>query len=76
MPEVDKGADIDEGSDGEPKVVRTKRFPIKPMNVDEAIMQMDLLGHDFFVFSDGDSGHISVVYRRKDGDYGLISPEY
>lgn len=58
----------------EPRVVRTKRFVMKPMPVEEAILQMDLLGHDFFVFT-GETGEINVVYRRKDGNYGLIEPE-
>jgi len=60
----------------EPTVVKTKRFAIKPMSVDEAIMQMDLLGHDFFVFSNADTEEVNVVYRRKDGNYGLIEPEF
>ncbi len=58
------------------QVVKTKRFPLKPMNLEEAIMQMDLLGHDFFVFANADSETVNVLYRRKDGDYGLIEPEY
>ncbi len=56
-------------------VVRRKRFNLKPMDVDEAIMQMDMLGHDFFVFGNSVSGDTSVVYRRKDGRYGLIEKE-
>jgi putative sigma-54 modulation protein len=56
-------------------VVRTKHFPVKPMGVDEAIEQMELLGHDFYLFQDADAGVISVVYRRRDGDYGMIAPE-
>lgn len=58
-----------------PRVVRTKRFALKPMDVDEAVMQMELLGHDFFVFRDSDSGDVSVVYKRRDGNYGLIESE-
>ena len=57
------------------EVVRTKKFPIKPMTVDEAILQMDLLGHNFFAFKDEDSGAFAVVYRRNDGGYGLIEDE-
>lgn len=57
-----------------PKVVRTKRFAIKPMAVEEAIMQMDLLGHDFFVFMNAETNKVNVVYKRKRGDYGLIEP--
>jgi len=61
--------------DDEPKVVKTKRFPIKPMPVEEAIMQMNLLGHSFFVFSNDETDEVNVVYKRKDGRYGLIEPE-
>lgn len=58
-----------------PAVVRSKRFPIKPMGVDEAIMQMNLLHHDFFVFTDAETERFAVVYRRKDGNFGLIEPQ-
>ena len=57
------------------EVVRTKKFPIKPMTVDEAILQMDLLGHTFFAFKNDDTGAFSVVYQRNDGGYGLIEDE-
>ena len=60
----------------EPKIVRTKRFAIKPMSSEEAVLQMDLLGHDFFVFSNDKSGAVNVVYKRKDGNFGLIEPEF
>lgn len=60
---------------GEPKVVKTKRFDVKPMSVEEAIMQMELLDHDFFVFRDDTTSGVNVVYRRNDGNYGLIEPE-
>ena len=57
-------------------VVRAKKFSIKPMSVDEAILQMNLLGHSFFVFRDVDAGSaVAVVYQRKDGGYGLIEDE-
>ena len=59
-----------------PSVVRTKRFAIKPMPVDEAILQMSLLGHDFYVFSNADTDQVNVLYRRKDGNFGLIEPEF
>ncbi len=52
--------------------IRTKVFDIKPMTAEEAILQMNLLGHSFFMFSDADSGRCGVVYKRSDGDYGLI----
>jgi putative sigma-54 modulation protein len=56
-------------------VVKTKRFLVKPMAVDEAINQMELLGHDFFLFTDADTDRLNLLYRRGDGDYGLIEPE-
>jgi putative sigma-54 modulation protein len=56
-------------------IVRTKRFPMAPMNPDEAVDQMELLGHDFFIFYNADEGQVNVIYRRKDGDYGLLQPE-
>ena len=59
-----------------PKVVRTKRFDMKPMNVEEAILQMELLRHNFFVFMNADSDDLNVLYKRKDGNYGLIEPEF
>ena len=58
------------------KVVKTKKFGIKPMSVEEAILQMELVGHNFFVFQDADENKIAVVYKRKDGDYGLLEPDY
>ena len=57
-----------------PKVVKVKRFAVKPMSVAEAIAQMELLGHDFFLFFNADSERLNVLYRRKDGNYGLIEP--
>ena len=57
------------------RVVRTKRFAIKPMTLEEAAFQMDLLGHDFFLFRDGETEEYNLLYRRRDGDYGLIQPE-
>lgn len=60
----------------EPIIVRTKRFAIKPMHAQEAVMQMELLGHDFFVFFNPEEEEVNVVYKRKDGNYGLIEPEF
>ena len=57
------------------KVVKVKRFAVKPMSVDEAIDQMELLGHDFFLFFNADTVELNLLYRRKDGNYGLIEPE-
>ncbi len=66
----------EETEEGEYRLVRSKKFPIKPMTREEAILQMNLLGHSFFAFKDEDrSGAFSVVYRRNDGGYGLIEDE-
>lgn len=56
-------------------IVRTKRFAMKPMTPDDAVMQLELLGHDFFVFRNSGTMEVNVVYRRTDGKYGLIEPE-
>ena len=58
------------------EVVRTKKFAARPMDVEEAILQMNLVGHDFFVFLNAETENISVVYKRKHGKYGLIEPEF
>jgi putative sigma-54 modulation protein len=57
------------------RVLRTKKFPVKPMTPDEAILQMNLLSHEFFVFVNSDTKQTNVVYKRKDDSYGLIEPE-
>lgn len=61
--------------DEEIKIVRTKRFAMKPMHVEEACVQMELLGHDFFVFRNAETDEVNVVYKRKGNTYGLIEPE-
>ena len=66
---LDSGEDFEEEKEFE---IRRKSFSIKPMSVEEAIMQMNLIDHEFFVFVDDKSGEVSVVYKRKSGDYGLI----
>jgi putative sigma-54 modulation protein len=58
-----------------PRIVRTKRFQVAPMDEEEAIEQMELLGHDFFIFFNVDANGLNVIYRRKDGNYGLLEPE-
>ena len=58
------------------KIVRSKRFAMKPMDVEEACVQMELLGHDFFVFRNAETDEVNVVYKRKGNTYGLIEPEY
>ncbi|WP_446898326.1 ribosome hibernation-promoting factor, HPF/YfiA family [Clostridium sp. LBM24168] len=60
----------------ENKIVKTKKFAVKPMSAEEAVLQMELLGHNFFVYQAAESGEVNVVYKRKDGDYGLIEPEF
>jgi putative sigma-54 modulation protein len=57
-------------------IERVKKFQIKPMTADEAILQMTLLGHEFFVFFNSDSKQVNVVYKRHEGNYGLLEPEY
>ncbi len=64
-----------EDKDAEKKVVKIKRFLMKPMTETEAIAEMEGLGHDFFMFLDADAKQLKLLYRRKDGNYGLIEPE-
>ena len=61
-------------SEEEAMIVKTKQFVLNAMSPEEAIEQLELIGHDFFVFRNDDSGEINVVYRRRDGDYGVIEP--
>ncbi|MGY3777209.1 ribosome hibernation-promoting factor, HPF/YfiA family [Isobaculum melis] len=63
----DNGVDLD--------IVRTKRLSLKPMDSEEAVLQMDMLGHNFFIFEDAETNGTSIVYRRKDGKYGLIETD-
>ena len=71
-----QGATIEAEEIESPKrVVKSKHFLVKPMPADEAINQMELLGHDFFLFLDADTERLNLLYRRKSGDYGLIEPE-
>ena len=58
-----------------PVIVKTKQFAVKPMSPEEAVLQLELIGHDFFVFQNGDTNDVNVVYRRRDGNYGLIEPQ-
>ena len=66
----------EEVDDEEIKIVRTKRFAVKPMDVEEACVQMELLGHNFFVFFNAETEQVNVVYKRKGNTYGLIEPEF
>ncbi len=60
--------------DGIPQIIKTKRFDLKPMSAEEAVMQMELLDKDFFIFANAGTGHVNVIYKRKDGNVGLIEP--
>jgi putative sigma-54 modulation protein len=68
------GAASEEDED-EFEIVRTKKFTLKPMNIEEAILQMNMIGHNFFVFANAENNQVNVVYRRNDGKYGLIEQE-
>ena len=70
MPEPAPLERLEEGA----AIVKTKQFAVKPMAPDEAVLQLELVGHDFFVFRNADSDQVNVVYRRRDGNYGLIEP--
>ncbi len=67
--------EVEAEPDDEFKIIKNKKFSMNPMTAEEAILQMNLLDHDFFVYYDPDYGGVNVVYRRKDGNYGLLQPE-
>ena len=69
-------AEFDVVEDNDFDIIRTKRFAVKPMTTDEAILQMNLLDHDFFVFRNAETEEVNVVYKRKGNTYGLIEPEF
>jgi ribosome hibernation promoting factor len=75
----DNGTNLGTGppasEESEPVIVKTKQFAVKPMGPEEAVLQLELVGHDFFVFENAETGEVNVVYRRRDGDYGLIEPQ-
>lgn len=66
------GEDYLDDGDSEFKIVKKKRFQVKPMNAEEAVLQMNLLGHNFYVFKNEETDEMNVVYKRKDGDYAII----
>lgn len=68
--------DTDYDEEEDTKIAKTKRFAVKPMDAEEAVLEMELIGHNFFVFRNARTEEINVVYKRKDGAYGLIEPEY
>ena len=67
-------AEAESFSEDGPRIVKTKRFAMKPLSPDDAAMQMSLLGHNFFVFRNAQTQEVNVLYRRRDGNYGLIEP--
>ena len=71
IPELDEDEEIEEV-----KIVKTKKFELQPMEVEEAIIRMEMLGHDFFVFLDMETDSVNIVYSRKDGNYGLLETKY
>ena len=66
---------LDAGDEDKRRIVRNKTFPMRPMSIDDAVLQMDLLGHSFFVFVNVDTDQTNVLYLRKDGNLGLLEPE-
>lgn len=75
LPSFDYDEDYDDEEETEFEIVKTKTVPIKPMSSDEAILQMNLLGHEFFVYRNAKTDAIDIVYKRRDGRYGLIETE-
>lgn len=78
MPEYTSVPVKEDELDDEPmfKIAKIKHFEVKPMDAEEAVMEMELIGHSFFVFRNGETDDVNVVYKRTDGSYGLIEPEY
>ncbi len=74
-PELEFIEEFENLAESKRKIVRNKTFPVRPMSVDDAVLQMELLGHSFFVFVNVDTGQTNVLYLRKDGDLGLLEPE-
>jgi putative sigma-54 modulation protein len=76
LPAGEVEAEAVEGEEESPHIVRVKEFEVSSIMAEEAIEQMELLGHRFFIFVDATDGRLSVVYRREDGDYGVLKPAY
>lgn len=68
-------APAEEPEETEYQIVRSKHFPVKPLDAEEAILQMNMVGHQFYMYRNASTGEINVVYRRKDGTYGLLEPD-
>ncbi len=75
IPDVPEYIEEDQADESERKLVKRKTFPVRPMSVEDAIIEMDLLGHNFFAFVNIDTERTNVLYLRKDGDLGLLEPE-
>lgn len=73
--DVLEGKEVIQSSDDSPRVIRSSRYNVKPMSIEEAVMQMDMLDQEFLAFTNTRNSKMSVIYRRKDGNYGLIEPE-
>ena len=73
---IDECEEDETSYDDEIQIVKTKRFAVKPVNPEEACLQMEMLGHNFYVFLNSDTDQVNVVYKRKNGTYGLIEPEF
>jgi putative sigma-54 modulation protein len=72
---IPTGGPMANDEDVGPQIVKTKQFTVKPMSAEEAALQLELVGHDFFVFRNDESDEVNVIYRRRDGGYGLIEPQ-
>jgi putative sigma-54 modulation protein len=72
---IQSGGPMSIEEDAGPKIVKSKQFSVKPMSAEEAALQLELVGHDFFVFRSDESGEVNVIYRRRLGGYGLIEPQ-
>ena len=70
--QTDSVPDVEE----EPRIIKRKSFELDPMDADEAVLQMEMLGHSFLLFLDAETDKVCAVYKRKDGQYGLLEPEY
>ena len=71
-PETVDDVNAEPTNDSEIEIIRSKQFSLKPMDSEEAVLQMELLGHDFYIFTDRETDGTSIVYKRKDGKYGLV----
>ena len=74
--EDDGGADFAFEDEPEDKITKRKQFALRPMTTEDAILQLEMLGHDFYVYLDSDTNAVCIIYKRNDGGYGLLEPEY